>query len=50
MQAAMRLKRVRKSARKFSELAARVRLSSCQDPAFNELRETLRLWFPAGGP
>ncbi len=50
MQAAMRLKRVRKSARKFSELAARVRLSNCQDPAFNELRETLRLWFPAGGP
>ncbi len=50
MQAAMHRKRVRKSARKFSELAARVRLSNCQDPAFNELRETLRLWFPAGGP
>ena len=46
MQAAMRLKRVRKSARKFSDLAARVTLSNCQDPAFNELRDTLRRWFP----
>lgn len=50
MREAMRYKRVRRTARKFEQLAARVSLSSCQDPAFNELRDTLRLWFPAAGP
>ncbi len=51
MQAAMRRQRVRKSSRKFSALAAKLAadgtLSNCQDPAFNELRDTLQLWFPA---
>lgn len=47
---AMRYKRVKRTARRFAELASRVSLTSCQDPAFNELRDTLRLWFPATHP
>lgn len=34
------------SARLFGELAARAPLDGCRDPAFRELRETLRTWFP----
>ena len=45
MREAMRQGRVQRSARKFSELAAAVELEGCKDPAFNELRKTLRSWF-----
>ena len=45
MREAMRRGRVQRSARKFSELATAVELDGCQDPAFNELRTTLRSWF-----
>ena len=31
----------------FKELAASVDFDDCRDPAFNELRQTLRGWFPA---
>ena len=31
----------------FKELAASVDFDGCRDPAFNELRQTLRGWFPA---
>ena len=34
-------------ARLFSDLAARVRINQCQDPAFAKLRQTLQQWFPA---
>ena len=30
----------------FKDLAASVAFDDCQDPAFNELRQTLRAWFP----
>lgn len=46
----MRYKRVRKTARKFSQLAANVSLRNCQDPAFIEFKETMRRWFPAARP
>ncbi len=48
MQAAMQCKRVRKSARKFSELAARVRLSNCQDPAFTNSEKPCASGSPQG--
>ena len=48
---AMKQSRSRRSARKFLELATTVDFSGCEDPAFNELRETLGVWFPPGvGP
>ena len=50
MREAMRRGRVQRSARKFSELATAVELDGCQDPAFNELRTTLRSWFSPGTP
>ena len=35
----------------FRDLAASIEFDGCQDPAFNELRQTLQAWFPpeAGG-
>ncbi len=45
MREAMRHGRVQRSARKFSELATAVELDGCRDPAFNELKTTLRRWF-----
>ena len=41
--------RSRRSARRFFDLASRVSLTGCRDPAFNELRATLRSWFPSDG-
>lgn len=38
--------RTRRSSRKFYELATRVSLVRCQDPAFHDLRTTLQTWFP----
>lgn len=40
--------RSRRSARRFFDLASRVSLAGCRDPAFNEFRATLRRWFPSG--
>ena len=42
----MQNKRVRRSSRQFSGLAKDVDFNGCQDPAFNELRQTLQTWFP----
>lgn len=36
----------RRSARLYGEIAARVSLTRCQDPAFCKLKEILRAWFP----
>ena len=47
MQEAMRYKRSKQSARRFSELARAVDFDGCQDPAFLKLKQTLRAWFPA---
>ena len=46
MRKAMQNKRVRRSSRQFSGLAKDVDFNGCQDPAFNELRQTLQAWFP----
>ena len=46
MQEVMQHGRVQRSARKFSELARAIDPSRCQDPAFNELKDTLQGWFP----
>ena len=43
---ALRRGRVQRSARMFSELAKAVDFDRCQDPAFNEFKNTLRRWFP----
>ena len=47
---APRPRRKKVSARLFGELAARAPLDGCRDPAFRELRETLRTWFPPEAP
>lgn len=39
-------RRRRRSPRLFGELAANAPLNGCRDPAFRELRRTLRTWFP----
>ncbi len=39
-------RRRRRSPRLFGELAAHAPLDGCRDPAFRELRKTLRIWFP----
>ena len=46
MKAALRKNRQPVSAALFGELAASVTLRRCADPAFVELRDTLRTWFP----
>ena len=48
MRAVMQTRRIRLSARRFSELAENADFAGCRDPAFNELRQTLRAWFPPG--
>ena len=47
MKAALREKGRRASSRLFGALAESVTLRGCQCPAFNELKRTLRSWFPA---
>ena len=47
-QAIRQKKKVRSSAL-FREVAAVSAFDECTDPAFGELRTTLRTWFPAGG-
>ena len=37
---------LRKSPRKFYELASKVSLKSCGDPSFNDFKRTLQTWFP----
>lgn len=39
-------RRNRRSPRLFGQLAANAPLNGCRDPAFRELRRTLRTWFP----
>lgn len=46
MQAIMREARVQRSSALFSELAKRVSLRGCQDPAFQKLLKVLQGWFP----
>lgn len=47
---APRSRRKRVSPRLFGELAEEAPLDGCRDPAFRELRETLRTWFPPEPP
>lgn len=47
---APRSRRKKVSPRLFGELAACAPLDGCRDPAFRELRETLRTWFPPEAP
>ena len=44
---AMRAKKRHPTAATFMTLAREVGLGACKDPAFREMRETLRGWFPA---
>ena len=50
MQDVMQHGRVRRSARNFSRLARAIDFSRCEDPAFNELKDTLQEWFPRNAP
>lgn len=45
---ALRIQNQHPSASLFGDVAHRVGLSRCQDPAFRELRSTRQEWFPAG--
>jgi len=47
LDAILRQQRRPRSAAIFQELARRVGLAQCQDPAFTLLRDTLALWFAA---
>lgn len=47
MRQALRSKQKMGGARLFAELASRVTLQGCQDPAFQKLQQTLARWFPA---
>lgn len=47
--AALRETRTPRSAALYSQLAKRVSLRRCQDPAFMELRALLQAWFSSGG-
>ena len=47
MRVALRKVRRSVSARLFGQLAESTTLRRCQDPAFNELKDTLQHWFPA---
>ena len=47
MRAALREKKRRVSSALFGRLAGSVTLRGCEDPAFSELVDTLRSWFPA---
>ena len=42
----LRQNRISRSAAFFSRLARRVALTRCVDPAFDELKNTLGIWFP----
>jgi len=46
MKQSLRFKRRGGSASFFSELAGKVGLRSCQDPAFQKFRRKLAEWFP----
>ena len=48
MKEAMKKARSQQSSRVFSELAGKVSLHGCKDPAFKELAETIQRWFPTG--
>ena len=49
MEQATRHRRTQISARLFRKLADTVDFNGCKDPAFTELRRTLRAWFPPEG-
>jgi len=46
LEAALKQKRKRQSASLFADLASRVSLARCSDPAFQKLKATLAAWFP----
>jgi len=46
MRTALKEKQKPLGARLFADLASRVGLGQCQDPAFQKFRESLRQWFP----
>lgn len=46
LQQALRRNRKVSSSALFKALAASIAFDDCRDPAFNELRQTLRTWFP----
>lgn len=46
MECAPRVRRRKRSARLFAEIAGAAAVDDCRDPAFNELKRTLRAWFP----
>lgn len=46
MERAPRGRRRKRSARLFAEIAGSVAVDDCRDAAFNELKQTLRAWFP----
>jgi len=48
MQGALREVRKPRSPSLYQQLAQRVSLTRCTDPAFKKLREVLQTWFPAG--
>jgi len=49
MTRAMRERNRKPSASTFRKLAEKVAFGNCEDPAFQELRSTLKGWFPANG-
>jgi hypothetical protein len=48
METALRRSRIPRSSALYSELARNVNLQRCADPAFQQLRDTLRQWFGKG--
>lgn len=46
MKSALRRKQTPLGARLFADLASRVGVRQCQDPAFGKFRQTLQRWFP----
>lgn len=46
LDAALREKGKKRSARRFEDLATHVSFQGCEDEAFQDFRETLRQWFP----
>ena len=47
LERAMRVKNCKPTAATFKDLAEKASFQKCRDPAFLEVRETLKKWFPA---
>ncbi len=50
MEAILRVRHIPRSLSLYRELARKVGLKSCQDEAFQHLRDVLQHWFPPGDP